>query len=119
MYEVLKKYGLKVHNIFSDYVLPDGRNAHRVWQIIDGLFEKATDEAIVAAVKGSIEEGSRICTIFEVDTECTLSEFEDLVMSPRILFVSKRCVYEDPELVAEYMREAPVIHMIIPGEKCC
>lgn len=104
--ELYKAIGidLDVHNLIIDYTLPDGARVHVTHQIIANQI-KVTDQDLIKAVKSSLPDGSRICTIYEIQGDYELDELEKLAMSPKLLNAVVRCLYADEELVKEYVAE--------------
>lgn len=104
--ELYKAVGadVEIHNVITDYKLPDGRCAHQAHQIVANG-EPCTDEDIIESVKAALPNGGQICSIYEFLTDCDLSELEKLAMSPQALKIKKRCIYLDEKLAVEYVRE--------------
>lgn len=95
---------LEVHNLITDYKLKDGRCAHVAQQVV-GNQVKVTDDMLIENVRRYLPEGSRICTIFEVQGDYELPELDRLCTSVELMRVNKRCVFMDNELAEDYVKE--------------
>ncbi|MBO5197594.1 MAG: hypothetical protein J6B85_03625 [Lachnospiraceae bacterium] len=95
---------LEVHNLVVDYTLPDGSRAHVANQVIaSGI--PCTDEVMIQKVREGLPEGSRICGIVEIYGDYELKDLEVLSCSWDGMYVKKRAIYCDRELLKEYLRE--------------
>lgn len=104
--ELYRKMGVEicVHNLITDYTLPDGRRAHKAYQILSNQV-KATDSDLIAAVVQQLPKGSRICMVTEIEGDIELSDLSKMAESVEFLAVNKRVVYLDRELAQEYVGE--------------
>lgn len=104
--ELFLKIGinLEVRNFVVGYRQKNGRSANQVRQMIaNGV--KCADAEIVAEIKKTLPEGSRVCGIFEVYGNMELKELQRLAGSPELLNYKVAPIYLDEELATEYVRE--------------
>ena len=95
---------LDVRNLIIDYKLKDGRCSHEAQQVIANQIA-VDDDMLIEVVKQKLPEGSRICTIFEIQGDYELPELERLCTSVELMRVDNRCVFMDMELAEEYVRK--------------
>ncbi len=105
--EIFNAAGLEldVRNLIIDYKLKDGRYAHVTQQVLGNQIV-ISDDRLIETVRNHLPEGSRICTVFEVQGDYELPELERLCTSIELMRVNKRCVFMDKELAEEYIMDS-------------
>lgn len=105
--ELFRKAGieLEVHNLITDYTLPDGKTrAHIAHQVIaNGI--ACADKDLVDYVLGALPKSSRVACIVEVFGDYEISQLEELASTEKVLEAKTRWIYKDMELIKEYMAE--------------
>lgn len=96
--------GTEVHNVIADFRTPDGKSAHRAYQIISSG-APCTDEVMLEHIKAQLPQNCRLCSIYEVMANCKVSELEKLSMSFDVFNYKLRFFYVDKELAMEYIKE--------------
>lgn len=95
---------LEIHNVIVDFRMPDGKSAHRAHQVISSG-AKCTDADIVERIRADLSRGCRLCSIYEIMTDCEVSELERIAMSLDVMKYKPRLIYVDKGLAVEYIKE--------------
>ena len=96
---------LEIHNIIVDFRTPEGRSAYQAYQAVSNGVE-CQDDDIVRRIRAGLPPGSRLCSVYEVFTDCELLELAELAGSMELLNYGRRLLYLDRELAKEYIKEA-------------
>ena len=70
------------------------------------MLEEEIMKDIVRRIRAGLPPGSRLCSVYEVFTDCELLELAELAGSMELLNYGRRLLYLDRELAKEYIKEA-------------